>query len=97
MILHTVLLRPRAASTPDDLAACRAAVLDLAERLDEVAWVHWGADVSTEGLGRGFSAGFVMGFADAAARDAYLVAPAHAPVSERIQALTAEVLVVDLG
>ncbi len=50
MLLHTVLLRPRAATT-------RAAE----------------------------------------ARDAYLVHPAHGPVSERIQALTDDVLVVDLA
>jgi hypothetical protein len=96
MILHTVLLRPRADATPDELAACREAVLDLGEQLDEVRWTHWGPDVSTEGLRHDFSVGFVMAFADAAARDAYLVHPAHAPVGARVRAVAADVLVVDL-
>ena len=39
-----------------------------------------------EGLGKGYTDGFVIDFADAAARDAYLVHPAHEKAGGRIVA-----------
>lgn len=43
-----------------------------------------GAYNSPEGLARGFTHGFTMTFADAAARDAYLPHPLHQAVMERL-------------
>ncbi len=40
--------------------------------------------------------GFVITFADAAARDAYLPHPAHVAVQPLVRAVAAEVLVFDL-
>jgi hypothetical protein len=48
--------------------------------------VNIGPNVSPEGLGRGYTDGFVIDFTDAAARDAYLVHPAHEKAGGRIVA-----------
>jgi hypothetical protein len=47
-----------------------------------------GANVSPEGLGKGYNSGFIIDFADVAARDAYLVHPAHEKAGGRIVAAT---------
>jgi hypothetical protein len=43
-----------------------------------------GRNVSPEGLGKGFDEGFLIDFADAAARDAYLDHPDHKALGARI-------------
>ena len=45
-----------------------------------------GPNASIEGLARGFTHGFVMTFADEAARDAYLPDPDHEAVKQKILA-----------
>jgi len=45
-----------------------------------------GANVSPEGLARGFTHAFTVDFADVAARDAYLVHPAHQAAGARLVA-----------
>jgi hypothetical protein len=47
-----------------------------------------GANVSPEGLGKGYNAGFIIDFADVAARGAYLLHPAHEKAGGRIVAAT---------
>ena len=42
--------------------------------------------MSPEGLGKGFNDGFIMDLADAAARDGYLVDPAHQAAGTRLVA-----------
>ena len=102
MIRHIVLLRPK----PDAAAAEIRAVLDglarLGDRLPGMLAFAGGADISPEGLqqGFGFGYGFTIDFADAAARDAYLVDPEHKVLGARLVA-TAEggrqgILVVDI-
>ena len=57
----------------------------LKDRLPGMVAVHIGTNVSPEtGMDKGYSAGFIIDFADAAARDAYLVHPEHQKVGARI-------------
>lgn len=48
--------------------------------------MSYGPNVSPEGLHQGFLDGFTMDFPDAAARDAYLVDPAHRDAGARLVA-----------
>jgi hypothetical protein len=77
MIRHCVFVKFR----PDVGAAVREAIYDdlraLVGRLDGLLTGSFGANVSPEGLGKGFNDGFTMDFRDAAARDVYLVDPGH--------------------
>jgi len=86
MIHHIVLVKFPA----DFPAAAIAALFDGLDGLRAVApgmlGFRAGADVSPEGLARGFTHAFVVDFADAAARDAYLVHPAHQAAGARLVA-----------
>lgn len=86
MIRHVVLVR-FPADTPERLVAGLFADLrGLMDHLPGMTGFEGGANVSPEGLGRGFTHGFVCTFADVPARDAYLVDPAHQAIGARIVA-----------
>ena len=55
-----------------------------------------GPSVSPEGLEDGLEYGFVITFADAAARDAYLPHPEHVSVADLLGSLAARVVVYDI-
>ncbi|MHB2167431.1 Dabb family protein [Alsobacter sp. R-9] len=77
MIRHVVLIRPSASATARDVSAAMEKVAALKGVIPGILDVRHGPDVSPEGLGRGYAMGFVVDFADAAARDAYLPHPEH--------------------
>ncbi len=86
MIRHCVFVRFR----PDVSEAERNAIYaDLAALKDVVPGfvaISYGANVSPEGLHQGFEDGFIIDFTDEAARDAYLVHPAHKAAGGRLVA-----------
>jgi hypothetical protein len=86
MIRHCVFVRFK----PSVDAAERQAIFDqlaaLQQVLDGFLGIAFGPNVSPEGLAQGFDHGFVIDFADAAARDAYLVHPDHKAAGSRLVA-----------
>ena len=86
MITHCVFIR-YAAST-DTLARERIylALHALKPRIPGLLDIVVAPNTSPEGLDKGFSEGFVVTFADAAARDAYLVDEEHRKVGGMIVA-----------
>jgi hypothetical protein len=72
----------------NDLAA-------LQTKLPGMLTYRYGANSSPEGLNQGFTHGFVMSFADAAARDHYLDHPDHEAVKAKYLPLVENVLVFD--
>jgi hypothetical protein len=98
-IRHIVLVKFR----PDVPAAERQGIYDQLAALRNhlaIGPMSFGANASPEGLHQGFTDGFTMDFADAAARDAYLVDPAHQAAGARLVAAleggTAGLLVFDI-
>ncbi|WP_417308099.1 Dabb family protein [Devosia sp.] len=77
MIRHIVLVKFRADVTADARAAIFGDLAALRDHLPGIVAMQFGANVSPEGKSLGFEHGFVIDFGDAAARDAYLVDPAH--------------------
>ena len=86
MIRHIVLVRFR----PEITEAEKTSIYDELESLRELVpgflGASYGANVSPEGFHKGFVDGFAMDFMDAAARDAYLVHPAHQAAGARLVA-----------
>ena len=74
---HVVLFKFRDASTPEDVARIVVAFRALPAKIKEIAGFEWGPDVSPEGKAQGFTHCFLVTFATAADRDAYLPHPAH--------------------
>lgn len=95
-VLHVVLLDPAPAATDERLAELWDAIRGLQDAIPGIVDVSCGPSSSPEGLEHGFTQGFVMRFADAAARDAYLPHPAHLAVVPLVQELSRRVLVFDL-
>jgi hypothetical protein len=86
MIRHIVLLRFRPEITDAEKSAIHAELLALREHVPGFLGMSFGPNVSPEGLHQGYAAGFTMDFADEAARDAYLVHPAHKAAGARLVA-----------
>jgi hypothetical protein len=84
MIRHTVLVKFPAHVRPEAIGALFGALDDLRAVVPGMLRFAGGANVSPEGLARGFTHAFVVDFADAAARDAYLVHPAHQAAGARL-------------
>ncbi|UYN99949.1 MAG: Dabb family protein [Devosia sp.] len=86
MIRHIVLVRFR----PDVTAEQRQVIYQDLESLREVVpgflGMSAGPNLSPEGKDQGFAEAFTMDFADAAARDAYLVHPDHQAAGGRLVA-----------
>ena len=101
MIRHCVFVRFRPEVERHERDAILADIVALKQRLSGIQAVHLGANVSPEaGMDKGFSEGFIVDFRDAAARDAYLVDPAHQAAGARLVAAAdggiAGILVYDL-
>lgn len=95
MIRHLVLLRFTDAADDARRAALAADFSSLGAQIDLIRALEWGVNVSPEGLDKGYTHGFVVSFAQAADRDAYLPHPAHQAFVERLRPWLADVLVLD--
>ena len=102
MIRHCVFIRFRAGIGWPEQQALFAQIVALRGRLPGLLAVHVADNSSPEtGMDKGYSAGFIADFADAAARDRYLADPEHQAVGVRLVAAAeggvAGILVYDLG
>ncbi len=86
MIRHCVFVRFKSDIPGPERAAIFAQIAALKSRIPGLLSVQAGPNVSPEGLDKGFSEGFSVDFADAAARDQYLGDPEHAQAGARIVA-----------
>jgi len=86
MIRHIVLVKFPADVRAEAIDALFRALDDLKAALPGMLSFKSGANVSPEGLARGFTHAFTVDFADVAARDAYLVHPAHQAAGARLVA-----------
>lgn len=92
---HVVLLRFRPEADAGQRAGIESAFAALGSQIAEVQALEWGTDCSPEGLARGFTHCFSLGFASSRDRDAYLVHPRHQDFSTLARPYLAEVLVLD--
>lgn len=95
MLRHLVLLKFKPEATTAQVGDVVQAFVALPAQVSAVKALEWGTDVSPEGLGKGFTHSFLLSFADAAGRDAYLPHPAHQAFVARLQPVLADVLVID--
>lgn len=77
MIRHCVFVKFRADVSAEQRAEIYAELNALVGQIDGLISADFGANVSPEGLAKGFTDGFIMDLVNAEARDRYLVHPAH--------------------
>ncbi|MEY2653199.1 MAG: hypothetical protein RLZZ524_226 [Pseudomonadota bacterium] len=92
---HLVTFRYKPGIDPATLADAHAAFCALPAQIPGILAFEHGADVSPEGLGQGYGHVYLMSFVDEAARDAYLVHPAHQAFVAGIGPLLDAALVLD--
>lgn len=86
MIRHCVFVKFRADVSRDERADIYAGLAALVGQIEGLISADFGPNASPEGLGQGFNDGFVMDLVDEAARDRYLVDPAHRAAGARLVA-----------
>ena len=84
VLRHVVAFRFKPDATPEDIAAVERAFVALPDKVAGVEGsergifdFEWGTNNSPEELNEGFTHCFLISFESEAARDAYLVDPAH--------------------
>ena len=96
MIQHIVLLKLKPDATAEQKAALLDGLIALKDKISGIESVSGGDDNSPEGKQHGFNWGFVMTFADADARDAYLPHPDHKVLGQQLlRPIVDDVLVFD--
>jgi hypothetical protein len=86
MIRHCVFAKFRANVTDAERGAIFDGLRALKSKVDGLVAMSFSANVSREGLNKGFGHAFTMDFRDAAARDAYLVHPDHKAAGSKLVA-----------
>ncbi len=95
MILHAVFFKMKSDAETQAINELNAAIARLQDVIPGIVSYHWGPSCSPEGFGKGFDAGFVMTFVNAAARDAYLPHPEHKSIQPLVRALVDDAFVYD--
>ena len=86
MIRHCVFVKFRAEITPGQRAEIYAGLNALVGQIEGLVSADFGPNISPEGQSKGFNDGFIMDLADDAARDRYLVDPAHKAAGAKLVA-----------
>lgn len=94
-IKHITLLKFKAGTSAAQIDQVFSDLLDLSESIPGVEDYIAGPNNSPEGQCKGFTHGFIMTFADAAARDAYLPHPDHERFKSAALPLIEDVAVFD--
>ncbi|HEV7345905.1 MAG TPA: Dabb family protein [Devosia sp.] len=86
MIRHCVFYKFRSGVSAEERAEIHAGLAALVGQIEGLLSCDFGSNVSPERLGKSFNDGFIMDFADEAARDRYLPHPAHKAAGARLVA-----------
>lgn len=92
---HVVLFKFKDTATPEQVKTIEDEFAKLQSKIDTIIDYEWGTNESPEGLEDGFTHCFVVTFADAKGRDAYLPHTAHKAFVEILKPQLDKVLVVD--
>ena len=92
---HVVLFGFGKDQSPAAVAEVVRRFAELKELVPGIDDFEWGENSSPEGLDRGHSHAFLLTFANARARDAYLVHSDHAAFSNWVQPFVSAVTVLD--
>ena len=95
VLRHVVLFKFKDSAAPADVQQIEEAFRALPAQIDVIQEFEWGTDVSVEGKAEGYTHCFLVTFADAAGRDAYLPHPAHQAFGQVLRPHLDKVLVFD--
>ena len=94
-VKHIGLLKFKEGTSEEQIQNVFDSILDITETIPGIEDYVSGPNTSSEGLTQGYTHAFIITFADAAARDAYLPHPEHERVKGLILPVADSLLVVD--
>ena len=94
-LFHVVSLKFKPGSTPEQIALVEQSFAGLKEKIPGIKSLKWGTNVSPEKHDKGFTHCFVLSFATAKDRDAYLVHEDHKAFGQVLGPVMADVMVLD--
>jgi hypothetical protein len=94
-VQHIALMKFKGETTEEQIDKAFDEFLDLSETVDGIENYVSGSNNSPEGQNHGYTHGYVMTFADAAARDAYLSHAALTKLRESLAPLVDSTVVFD--
>jgi len=92
---HIAFLKFKPTTDSDTAAGVGRSVEALPGQIPGILEFSWGPNTSQEGLSQGFTHSLMMTFADASARDAYLVHPIHIAAAQKVLAAIESIAVCD--
>jgi hypothetical protein len=92
---HIAILRFKESVTAAQADAVMDELRELRNKISQIKSFSGGVNTSPEGLNKGLTHGFVMTFASAADRDAYLIHPEHEKIKARAIPLVEDIIVFD--
>jgi hypothetical protein len=93
---HMVLVKFKSGVSSQQIAEMFSQLAELPRLVPGIRHFAWGTNSSPEGLGQGYTHGFLMIFESRAARDAYLPHPEHERVKAAIIPWVESVVVFDI-
>ena len=94
-VKHIVLLKFKDGTAEEQINKFFEDILDLSETVEGIDDYVSGSNCSVEGASLGMTHGFIMTFANSAARDAYIVHPEHERFKAAMLPLLESYLVFD--
>ena len=94
-LYHVVSLKFKEHTTPDQMKPIEEAFAALKTKIPGITSLNWGTNVSPEHHDKGFTHCFVLTFASAKDRDAYLTHDEHKAFAKILGPVMADVMVID--
>jgi hypothetical protein len=94
-IQHVVSFKFKSSAKPEDITKVETAFADLKKKIPQIKALEWGTNISPEKLNKGFTHCWILTFASAADRDAYLVHPDHKEFGKNLGTVLEDVFVID--
>jgi hypothetical protein len=94
-LLHVVSIKFKESASKEQVQQIEAAFRALKTKIPQIQDLTWGTNVSPEKHDKGFTHGFILSFASAADRDAYLVHPEHKAFGKMLGPVMGDVFVID--
>lgn len=95
MLKHVVFFKWHDSVSEEKIEELIGVFAALPSKIDVIRDFEYGADVSVEGLQKGFTHCFILTFASEKERDIYLPHPDHAALGEAIGPYLDDVMVID--
>jgi hypothetical protein len=95
-IQHVVSFKFKSTAKPEDIKKVETAFAGLKKKIPQIKALEWGTNMSPENLNKGFTHCWILTFASAADRDAYLVHPDHKEFGKNLGPVLEDVFVIDI-